>query len=211
MILTNHPELGMSVKTLYNYIEQEHLLTRNVDLKRKAKFKPHKSHKTQITNREFFLGKTYSDFSALGLSRSEFVEMDTVLSAKGSLKCILTLYFPDIGLLLAHLLNRCTPGAVRIVFEQMQKSLGGAYEFISVFPLILIDRGGEFGAPDRLETAPDGMQRISIYYCSPMRSNQKGGIENVHTILRMFLPKGTVFEPLTQWDIRKIVNHINSS
>lgn len=44
-----------------------------------------------------------------------------------------------------------------------------------------------------------------------MRSNQKGGIENVHTMLRMILPKGTVFEPLTQWDIRKAVNHINSA
>lgn len=85
------------------------------------------------------------------------------------------------------------------------------YEFISVFPLILTDRGGEFGAPDLLETDSDGMQRTSIYYCDPMRSNQKGGIENVHTMLRMILPKGTVFEPLTQWDIRKAVNHINSA
>lgn len=43
-----------------------------------------------------------------------------------------------------------------------------------------------------------------------MRSNQKGGIEQVHTLLRMILPKGTVFEYLTQWDIRKCVDHINS-
>ena len=137
MIFTNHPELGMSVKTLYNYIEQGYLLTRNVDLKRKTKFKLRKSHKTRITDREIFLGRAYSDFSALGLSRSEFVEMDTVLSAKDYLKCILTIYFPDTELLLAHLMNRCTPGAVRLVFEQIQKSLGGAYEFISVFALIL--------------------------------------------------------------------------
>jgi len=27
----------------------------------------------------------------------------------------------------------------------------------------------------------------------------------------MILPKGTVFTDLTQWDLRKIVNHINSS
>lgn len=43
------------------------------------------------------------------------------------------------------------------------------------------------------------------------RSNQKGGIENVHTMLRMILPKGTVFEALTQWDIKKAVNHVNSA
>ena len=34
MIVTNHPELGLSVKTLYNYIDQGILLSRNIDLKR---------------------------------------------------------------------------------------------------------------------------------------------------------------------------------
>lgn len=94
---------------------------------------------------------------------------------KDPLKCILTMYFPDTELLLAYLMNRCTPGAVRRVFELLQKSLGGAYVFISVFPIILTDRGGEFGSPERLETAPDGIQRTSIYYYGPMRGNQKGG------------------------------------
>ena len=43
-----------------------------------------------------------------------------------------------------------------------------------------------------------------------MSSGQKGGIEEVHTLLRMVLPKGTVFTDLTQWDLKKIVNHVNS-
>lgn len=42
-----------------------------------------------------------------------------------------------------------------------------------------------------------------------MRSGQKGGVENVHTMLRMVLPKGTSFEFVTQWDVNLIVNHIN--
>lgn len=43
-----------------------------------------------------------------------------------------------------------------------------------------------------------------------MRSGQKGGVENAHTLLQMVLPKGTSFEFLTQWDVNLIVNHINS-
>ena len=43
-----------------------------------------------------------------------------------------------------------------------------------------------------------------------MRSNQKGGIEEAHTLLRMIIPKGTVFTHLTQWDIKICGNHINS-
>jgi hypothetical protein len=118
MILTNHPELDMSVKTLYSCIDQGVFLARNIDLKRKPKFKPRKCHKSQITNREFFQNRTHADFDALQLGTSEFVEMDTVISAKGSLKCILAFYFPDTELFLAHIMNRCTPGAVRLVFDR---------------------------------------------------------------------------------------------
>ena len=93
VILTNHPELGISVKTLYNYIDQGVLLSRNIDLKRKVKFKLRKDDsKPTIKNREVFIGRTYSDFRAL--NPDYFCEMDTVLSAKGSNKCILTFYIP---------------------------------------------------------------------------------------------------------------------
>lgn len=32
-LITNHPELDISVKTLYNYIDQGVLISRNIDLK----------------------------------------------------------------------------------------------------------------------------------------------------------------------------------
>ena len=44
--------------------------------------------------------------------------------------------------------------------------------------------------------------RSSIYYCDPMRSGQKGGIEQAHTMLRMILPKKTSFEYLLSgWNL----------
>lgn len=113
-------------------------------------------------------------------------------------------------LFLAFLLNRCTKGAVRLTFDRLEKRLG-TYEFISVFENILTDRGSEFGDPVSLEKGLQGIQRSSIYYCDPMRSGQKGAIEQAHTMLRMVLPKGTSFEFLTQWDVNLIVNHINST
>lgn len=76
---------------------------------------------------------------------------------------------------------------------------------------ILTDRGTEFGDPDALETGMTGIQSSGIYYCDPMQSGQKDGLEQAHTMLRMILPKGTSFsfEFLTQWDVNLIVNHIN--
>lgn len=49
-ILTNYPELGMSVRSMYTYIDKGLFTARNIDLKRQAKFKPRKCHKTQITD-----------------------------------------------------------------------------------------------------------------------------------------------------------------
>lgn len=211
MIVANHPELNVSVKSVYNYIDMGILTSRNVDLKRKVKFKPRSCHKTQITDRTVFIGRAYKDFKDTHSDELDFVEMDTVKSARGSSKCILTFYFPLTELLLAHLLNRCTPGAVRTVFDSIQNALGDYLNFGILFPVILTDRGVEFGKPDVLEYDRNGCARTSIFYCDPMRSNQKAGIENVHTMLRMILPKGTVFEDLTQWDIRKCVDNINNA
>jgi hypothetical protein len=64
-IITNHPELDMSVRTLYHLIDSGVLTSRNIDLKRKVKFKPRKCHKTQITDRTVFVNRTYDDFTQL--------------------------------------------------------------------------------------------------------------------------------------------------
>ena len=207
-IVTNHPELELSVRTLYSYLDQGLFTARNVDLKRKVKFKPRKCHKTQISDRTVFINRTYQDFQTLHLT--SFTEMDTVHSSRDSKKTLLTFFFTKEKLFLAFLMNRCTEGAVRLIFDRLEKRLG-TYAFISTFEHILTDRGTEFGDPESLETGVNGIQRTSIYYCDPMRSGQKGGLEQAHTMLRMVLPKGTSFEFLTQWDVNLIVNHINST
>ncbi len=207
-ILANHPELDMSVRTMYSYIDQGFLCARNIDLKRKAKFRPRKCHKTQITDRTVFQNRSYVDFSALELT--SFTEMDTVHSSRESKKTLLTFYLTEEKLFLAFLMNRCTKGAVRLVFDHLEERLG-TYHFLRVFNTVLTDRGSEFGDPEALETGIHGIERSSIYYCDPMRSGQKGGLEQAHTMLRMVLPKGTSFEFLTQWDVNLIVNHINST
>ena len=207
-IVTNHPELEFSVRTLYSYLDQGLFTARNVDLKRKVKFKPRKCHKTQISNRTVFINRTYQDFQTLHLE--SFTEMDTVHSFRDSKKTLLTFFFTKEKLFLAFLMNRCTECAVRLVFDRLEKRLG-TYGFISTFEHILTDRGTEFGDPESLETGVNDVQRTSIYYCDPMRSGQKGGLEQAHTMLRMVLPKGTSFEFLTQWDVNLIINHINST
>lgn len=207
-IVANHPELNLSVRSVYNYLDMGLLTARNVDLKRKVKFKPRKVHKSQISDRRVFNGRTYADFQQLHLE--SFVEMDTVHSAVGSSKTLLTFFFTREKLFLAFLMNRNTEGSVRLVLNRLEKRFG-TFDFLTLFEYILTDRGAEFGDPDSLETGVTGIQRTNIYYCDPMRSGQKGGIEQAHTMLRMILPKRTTFEFLTQWDVNLITSHINST
>ena len=207
-IVANHPELNLSVRSVYNYLDMGLLTARNVDLKRKVKFKPRKVHKSQISDRRVFNGRTYADFQQLHLE--SFVEMDTVHSAVGSSKTLLTFFFTREKLFLAFLMNRNTEESVRLVLDRLEKRFG-TFDFLTLFEYILTDRGAEFGDPDSLETGVTGIQRTNIYYCDPMRSGQKGGIEQAHTMLRMILPKKNSFEFLTQWDLRTIVDHINST
>ena len=207
-IVANHPELNLSVRSVYNYLDMGLLTARNVDLKRKVKFKPRKVHKSQISDRRVFNGRTYADFQQLHLE--SFVEMDTVHSAVGSSKTLLTFFFTREKLFLAFLMNRNTEGSVRLVLDRLEKRFG-TFDFLTLFEYILTNRGAVFGDPDSLETGVTGIQRTNIYYCDPMRSGQKGGIEQAHTMLRMILPKRTTFEFLTQWDVNLITSHINST
>ena len=207
-IITNHPELDMSVRTLYSYLDKGILSARNIDLKRQVKFKPRKVHKTQIKDRSVFIRRMFSDFQALELDH--FAEMDTVHSSQDSKRVILTFFLTREKLFLAFIMNRCTKGAVKLVFNKLEHQLG-TYDFLTLFNTILTDRGSEFGDPESLENGINGIMRSSIYYCDPMRSGQKGGIEQAHTMLRMILPKKTSFEYPTQWDLRAIVDHINST
>lgn len=137
-IITNHPELDMSVRTLYTYLEDGILTARNIDLKRKKKFKPRKVHNTQIKERSGFEGRLYSDFQALELDH--FAEMDTVHSSQESKRVILTFFLTREKLLLAFIMNRCTKGAVKLIFDKFERQLG-IYDFLTSFSTVLTDRG----------------------------------------------------------------------
>ena len=139
-IVTNHPELDMSVRTLYSYINDGLITARNIDLKRKVKFKPRKVHKTQIKDRSVFQGRLYSDFQALELD--SFAEMDTVHSSRESKRVILTFFLTREKLFLAFIMNRCTKGAVRLIFDKLERQLD-TYDFLTLFSTILTDYAEE--------------------------------------------------------------------
>ena len=95
-IITNHPKLDMSVRTLYSYLDKGILSARKIDLKRQVKFNPLKVHKPQIKDRSVFIRRIFSDFQALELDN--FAEMDIVHSSQDSKRVILTFFLKRLAL-----------------------------------------------------------------------------------------------------------------
>lgn len=211
-ILQNHPEIALSEKTLYNYIDSGALSVKNIDLPKKVKYKVRSVHKTEICDTSVFQNRTYKDFCSLVSSSPDIriVEMDTVIGCEGSHKVLLTFHFDCCNLMLAQLLDSKESKQVESVFDQIDASLGTVI-FNSVFPVILTDRGGEFKHPEKLECNKENFVRTSIFYCDPMCSWQKPHCEKNHEYIRKICPKGTSFDQLTQFDINLMMNHINCS
>ena len=181
---THADEIGLSKKTVYNYIDQSAFRVRNIDLPKKVRYKQRHSHEVLMKfDYQYRKGRTYTDFTSFMEQNSKLpiVEMDTVLGARNSGK----------------------------VLEKLT-SLLGLDLFRKLFPVILTDNGTEFKGVHNLEFTENGARRTRIFYCDPQASWQKGRIEKNHVLIRQILPKGTKFSILEDTSIHLITCHINS-
>lgn len=213
MILREHPEITQCEKTIYNYIENGALSVKNIDLPKKVKYKPRKSHGSEIDDMGVFVGRTYHDYTEFmkEFPDTKVIEMDTVIGPAGSKKVLLTLHFCASDFMMAYLLDSKESSCVEKVFDEINRAIGTEL-FCSTMPLILTDRGGEFKHPNALECGIDNVLRTNIYYCDPMASWQKPHCEKNHEYIRKICPKKiSTFDRLTQEDLCLMMSHINSA
>lgn len=211
---THATDLGISRKTLYNYIDMGAITVKNIDLRRRVRYKKRKRRNTgnSINIYTYRKDRTYRDFQAYIKENpnTDVVEMDTVIGSKTSGVCLLTMLFRSSSLMLLFKLNHCRQADVISVFDTLTKSLGLSV-FRQTFPVILTDNGSEFKNVLRLENTIDGEPRTKIFFCDPMHSNQKGKLEKNHEYIRYIIPKGRSMQELTNDDVRLIMNHINNT
>ena len=203
-------DLKCSKSSLYNYIDQNKLSARNIDLPRRVRYPKKKKTRTQPKDTAIRKGRTYEDFEKYLMQNPDIqvVEMDTVEGKKGG-KVLLTMLFRNSKLMIAFLLDDKTSNSVLKVFNWIESILGN-YLFEKTFPVILTDNGTEFSNPLSLEFNDEGIGRTRIFFCNPGASYQKGSIEKNHEFIRYVIPKGISMDNLTQQDIDLMINHINS-
>lgn len=213
--VTNQDKLMCSEKTIYNYIDDCLLDVRNIDLPRKVRFRPRRRKPEFKVDKGCRLSRSYREFEAYMEKNPDtaVVQMDSVIGAIGG-KCLLTIHFVESSLMLAFLRDANTSQSVIDIFDRLDARLGGKL-FDRLFPVIVTDNGSEFSNPKKVEyrdyVLPGyGSRRTSIYYCDAGCPYQKGAIEVNHELIRRVLPKGTSFDNLTQTDINRMMDHINS-
>lgn len=207
----NTDEIMLDEKTIYNYIDAGLLSVGNIDLPRKVRYRVRKKKKTVRVDKQCHLGRTYEDYQEYMTANPDtaVVQMDSVEGKKGG-KVLLTIFFTSCELMLAFIRDHNTARSVTEIFNSLDTLLGRE-TFQELFPVILTDRGSEFTDPTAIECDWEtGELRTRIFFCDPQSSNQKGGCEVTHEMIRRVIPKGVSFDHLTQDDIDLMMSHINS-
>lgn len=199
---THADDMKCSRRTVYEYIDAGVFDVRNIDLRRKVKYRKRKKPTdTSAKDRSYRKGHNYEDFRKRVEKSPEasVVEMDCVEGSKTSRKVLLTMTFRRTHLVLIFLLASQTQEEVLRVFNLLEERLGTVL-FRRVFEIILTDGGTEFANREGLERSSGKGTRTTVYYCDPYSFWQKGCCEKNHEYIRYVRKKGSSFDDLEQSD-----------
>ena len=212
-IVKNHPELNISVKSLYTYIEcglfkdygiDNFSLRRQVSMKKRKTLKKRK----EPVNYE---GRKYKDYLKFIEDNPTVstTQMDTVYNQQSG-PYIQTFIFQNTGLMIGFLHTEKTSESMASSLDKLQETLGDDY--YKLFSLLLTDRGAEFEKHELFEVNTEtGEIRTNIFYCDPQTPSQKPNVENNHNYVRDIIPNKKSIKHLTQKDIDLMFSHINSA
>ena len=214
-ILSSHPEISLSEKTIYNYIAAGVFKDFGIDdfsLKEKISRKQFKNKYKQRKEPANYDNHRYSDYlDFLGDNPGiPTVQMDTLYNSLSG-PYIQTFLFEKSPVIFGFVHQDKTSDSMAESFDILQDRLGNDL-FRFLFNLILTDRGVEFQKHRLFEyNRKTGEARLNIFYCDPMQSYQKAHIENSHNYLRDIIPNNVSLDSLTNLDLELAFSHINST
>ena len=178
-IVTNHPELNISEKTLYNYIENgifREFGLLDIDLRIKTKRKITKKASNKYKKREdkkYLNGRTYDDFINYTAENKNLsvVEMDTVYNNGSTGPFMQTFKFLDYSFMFIVYQEEKTAKSMVEGVDLLEKILGEDL-FSEEVAIIKTDRGSEFCDAEGFEKEENESRRTRIFYCDPMASGQ---------------------------------------
>lgn len=213
-LLSAHPEITQSERTMYSYIEDGVFKDFGVDnfsLKEQVNRKQFKNKYKKRKEPVNVEGRRYKDYLAFCAENPETptVEMDTLYNSTSG-PYLQTFQFAKIPFMFGFLHLEKTNESMSSRINWLQEHLGTEL-FSKLLSLLLTDRGTEFQMHQLFELDQLGNTRLNIFYCDPMQSSQKPHVENNHNYVRDIIPNSYPIDGLTQDDIDLMFSHINST
>ena len=202
-------ELGVSVRTLYNWQESGALRVKAIEMPMKVRLRPRKRKAPKGRPRVDRTGRTHDDFLALPLSdRSRVVQLDSVEGYETCATDVLSLHVVARGVQIYMKKGHADPAETVARLDELERAMGSRDAFE-----VVADRGVEFDDWEGMERSclEPGARRCGVFYCDAMDSNQKSECERNHEQLRRILPKGrTDMDLLSAADVAECCSHVNS-
>ena len=195
----------ITTPTIYNAIRY-HII--NVELKdtRRMKYKPeYNYHKNDLpeSKAEYSINNRPEEIDKR-LYFGHF-ELDTVIGNRnGKHECLMTLTERKTRFEIIFKLKGKTAEEVVNKFNKMKEFMKKYYD--KIFKSITTDNGTEFS--DFLNIIKD--TKTKIYFCHPYCSGEKGSNEKHNSMIRYFIPKGSLIENYSYKDINKITDWMNN-
>lgn len=196
----------VSTPTLYRYIDKGYIPDiSNKNLREKPNKKRKYRHvKAKRPPKGTSIEKRPEEIN----SRTTFGhwELDSVIGkAKGKCESVLVLTERltryEIILRVLSKTAQATVEALRQTLTQFPKG---------TFQTITVDNGSEFSDCEGMEQDVDGNKRLTVYYCHPYSSCERGSNERNNRIIRRFFHKGHSLRNITQTDCDFVADKINN-
>jgi transposase, IS30 family len=189
----------ISTKTLYNYIDQNLLNVKNIDLEFKVRRRPNKN---KSRKHKRLKGKSISQRPKNINKRKEFGhwEIDTVRGKRCNDNVLLTITERKTRQHLIMFLKSKSSYSVDKAIEKLKNQFGVYVK--KIFKTITADNGTEFANLNN--------HGMDIYYAHPYSAWERGSNERHNGLIRRFIPKGKAIKDFTEIQIKRIQNWCNN-
>lgn len=188
--------------TLYNWIDQGFLKTKNIDLLLKTR---RNTKKKRVRKNKTILGLSIEERPEEVDLRQVFGhwEIDTVVGKKGTCDAVLiTLIERKTRFEIILKAESKEARAIDQAILGLREKLGDS--FSKIFQSITSDNGVEFSGLTEI-LSPD----VPVYFTHPYSSWERGTNENHNGIIRRFIPKGTELKTVPTSTVRKVQQWMN--